>query len=59
MSSAIKCGRCGKYSDVCRNGKIAFKSNVESIKSQGACFLHEMGPDLWKFARLIRKAMGS
>lgn len=32
MSSAIKCDRCGKYSDVCRNGKIAFKSNVESIK---------------------------
>ena len=32
MSSAIKFDRCGNYSDVCRNGKIAFKSNVESIK---------------------------
>ena len=32
---------------------------LKDAMAVGTCFLHEMGPDLWKFARLIRKAMGS
>lgn len=41
-----------------RDAMMKLADRMERM-SQGTCFLHEMGPDLWKFARLIRKAMGS